>query len=54
MGKIVAIGGGEINKRETLAIDQEIIKLSDKKNPKSYGPWIIGWFVMSTLSLREI
>lgn len=34
MGKIVAIGGGEINKQETLAIDQEIIKLSGKKNPK--------------------
>jgi len=34
MGKIVAIGGGEINKRETLAIDQEIIRLSGKKDPK--------------------
>ncbi|KKQ32640.1 MAG: Peptidase E [candidate division TM6 bacterium GW2011_GWF2_37_49] len=33
MGKIVAIGGGEINKRETLAIDQEIIRLSGKKHP---------------------
>lgn len=31
--KIVAIGGGEIRKRETLAIDQEIIKLPGKKHP---------------------
>ena len=34
MGKIVAIGGGEIIKRETLAIDQEIIRLSGKKHPR--------------------
>jgi dipeptidase E len=34
MGKIVAIGGGEIHKRETLAIDKEIIELSGKKYPK--------------------
>ena len=34
MGKIVAIGGGEINKQETLVIDQEIIRLSGKKHPK--------------------
>lgn len=34
MGKIVAIGGGEISKQETLAIDKEIIKLSGKKSPK--------------------
>jgi len=38
MGKIVAIGGGEIGRPgypvETTAIDKEIIKLSGKKNPK--------------------
>lgn len=34
MGKIVAIGGGEIKKHETLAIDKEIIRLSGKKRPK--------------------
>ena len=38
MGKIVAIGGGEIGrpgtKIETLEIDTEIIKLTNKKNPK--------------------
>jgi dipeptidase E len=33
MGKIVAIGGGEIVTKETLAIDREIIKLSGKKHP---------------------
>ncbi len=33
MGKIVAIGGGEISKQETLAIDKEIIRLSAKKHP---------------------
>lgn len=36
--KIIAIGGGEIGrpgtKVETLAIDKEIIKLSDKNNPR--------------------
>lgn len=38
MGKIVAIGGGEIGRPgfeiETLDIDMEIIKLSKSKNPK--------------------
>ncbi len=38
MKKIIAIGGGEIGRpgvtNETLEIDQEIIKLSGKKNPK--------------------
>lgn len=38
MGKIIAIGGGEIGRRgvknETLAIDRGIINLSGKKNPK--------------------
>lgn len=31
---IVAIGGGEIRTRATLAIDREIIRLSGKKRPK--------------------
>jgi dipeptidase E len=31
---IVAIGGGKIATRATLAIDREIIRLSHKKNPK--------------------
>lgn len=31
---IVAIGGGEIRTRGTVAIDREIIRLSNKKNPK--------------------
>jgi dipeptidase E len=31
---IVAIGGGEIRTRGTAAIDQEIVRLSNKKNPK--------------------
>ena len=38
MGKIVAIGGGEIGRLgypvETLDIDREIILLSNKKKPK--------------------
>jgi len=38
MSKILAIGGGEIGrpgtKMETIPIDKEIIKLSNKKNPK--------------------
>ena len=32
--KIVAIGGGEIRDSETLAIDKEIIRLTQKKRPK--------------------
>lgn len=32
--KIVAIGGGEIRNSETLAIDKEIIRLTQKKRPK--------------------
>lgn len=35
MGKIVAIGGGEIKELETLNIDREIVKLSGKKRPKA-------------------
>lgn len=31
---IVAIGGGHIKTRETLAIDREIIRLSNRKHPK--------------------
>ena len=31
---IVAIGGGQIRTRATLAIDREIIRLSNKKNPR--------------------
>ena len=33
MKKIIAIGGGEIRGAETLKIDKEIIKLTNKKNP---------------------
>jgi dipeptidase E len=31
---IVAIGGGKIGTRETLPIDRELIRLSNRKNPK--------------------
>lgn len=34
MGKIVAIGGGEILNNETLIIDKFIVHFSEKKNPK--------------------
>lgn len=34
MPTIIPIGGGEINRGDTLAIDKEIIKLSGKKHPK--------------------
>jgi len=34
MGKIVAIGGGEIAKLETEALNKEIIRLTGKKHPK--------------------
>lgn len=33
MGKIVAIGGGEISEEETLEIDRAIVKLTGKINP---------------------
>ena len=33
MGKVVAIGGGDIRKRSTAAIDKEIIRLSGKRHP---------------------
>lgn len=33
MGRIVAIGGGEIRENETLEIDKEIVKLTNKENP---------------------
>ena len=35
MGKIVAIGGGDMRALETLAIDKEIIALSGKSRPKA-------------------
>ena len=35
MGKIVAIGGGELAERETLAIDKEIVSLTGKDSPKA-------------------
>ena len=35
MGKIVAIGGGEILTGETLSIDREIVRLTDKTKPKA-------------------
>lgn len=31
---IVAIGGGELRKNETLLIDKEIVSLAKKKSPK--------------------
>ena len=34
MKKIIAIGGGEIGRRETVKIDKEIIKLSGQKRLK--------------------
>lgn len=34
MKRIVAIGGGEINQLETLAIDKEIVRLANKENAK--------------------
>ena len=35
MGKIVAIGGGDMRELETLAIDKEIIALSGKSRPRA-------------------
>ena len=35
MGKIVAIGGGEIGEGETLAIDKEIVSLTGKDHPRA-------------------
>lgn len=35
MGKIVIIGGGEINNFETLPIDKRIVELTKKKHPKA-------------------
>lgn len=34
MGKIVAIGGGELKDRDTLPIDKHILELTGKPNPK--------------------
>ena len=33
MGKIVAIGGGELKDLDTLSIDREIVSLTGKKHP---------------------
>ena len=35
MKKIIAIGGGDIRKKATAAIDQEIIRLSGIKQPNN-------------------
>ena len=35
MGKIVAIGGGEISENETLEIDRAIVRLTGKLNPSA-------------------
>ena len=35
MRKIVAIGGGSMDELETLAIDKEIVRLSEKSRPKA-------------------
>ncbi|VVB77582.1 Peptidase E [uncultured archaeon] len=35
MGKIIAIGGGELKDLDTFSIDSEIVKLTGKKNPKA-------------------
>ncbi len=35
MGKIVAIGGGEIRDLETMAIDAEIVGLTGKQGPRA-------------------
>lgn len=33
MGKLVAIGGGELKDLDTLSIDKEVVRLTGKKNP---------------------
>jgi dipeptidase E len=38
MGTIVAIGGGEISHFTTLWIDQEIVRMTIKENPKVLFP----------------
>ena len=35
MGKIVAIGGGDLSSLETIEIDREIISLADKPRPRA-------------------
>jgi len=35
MGKLVAIGGGELKDLDTLPIDKEIVRLTGKKHPKA-------------------
>lgn len=33
--RIIAIGGGEIEEKATIIIDQEIVRAANKKSPKS-------------------
>ena len=35
MGKIVAIGGGSMEERETLAIDREVVRLTGSRRPRA-------------------
>ena len=35
MGKLVAIGGGDMAKGDTLAIDKEVVSLTGKDRPKA-------------------
>ena len=35
MGKIVAIGGGSMEERQTLAIDREVVRLTGKRKPRA-------------------
>jgi len=35
MGKIVAVGGGDLRQLETLPIDREIIRLTARKRPNA-------------------
>ena len=35
MGKIIAIGGGSMEERETLAIDREVVSLAEKRQPRA-------------------
>ncbi len=35
MGKIIAIGGGSMEERETLAIDREVVRLTGSRRPRA-------------------
>ena len=35
MGKIIAVGGGDMREAETLPIDQEVVELTGKARPKA-------------------